>query len=268
MKLSNNALKILEKRYLQEGETPEERIRAIAKVVASAEGQNQKDWENKFFDLMNDNLFLPNSPTLMNYGMPGRSPQGSACFVLSIDDDLGDIFETIKEGALIHKTGGGTGYNFSSLRPENSLVGGTGKYSSGPISFLKVYDAATESVKQGGVRKGANMGILEVWHPDIEKFITCKSDDKTINNFNLSVGVTEDFFKAVIDNKDWELYWINKKGEKEISRTIKARYLFDLIIQYAHKNGEPGIIFMDRLQRANSVPSVEIEATNPCGRVN
>jgi ribonucleoside-diphosphate reductase alpha chain len=167
--------------------------------------------------------------------------------------------------ALISKSGGGNGFNFSSLRPAGSAVGGTGGVSSGPISFIKVYDAATESVKQGGVRKGANMGILEVWHPDIVEFIKCKAENGILKNFNLSVGVSESFFEAVEKDTDWELFWINKNGQKEVSKFIKARDLFSLIVEYAHKNGEPGMVFMDRLQAANVVPSVPIKATNPCG---
>lgn len=265
MKLSDNALTVLKKRYLQEGETPEDRFRAIAKEVAKAEDENNDTWEDIYFSLMDNNLFIPNSPAIMNYGVPGRQRQGSACFVLEVKDDLSDIFDTMRKAALISKTGGGTGFNFSSLRPANSRVGSTGGVSSGPISFIKVYDAATESVKQGGVRKGANMGILEVWHPDIVDFIKCKADDKVINNFNLSVGVTEEFFKAVENDAPWELYWVNSHGEKEISKFIQARELFDMIVEYAHRNGEPGIIFVDRLQASNSVPSIPIVATNPCG---
>jgi ribonucleotide reductase alpha subunit len=519
MKLSDNALTVLSKRYLQEGETPEQRFRAIAKTVASTEEKDQDKWEEIYYSLMDNNLFVPNSPAIMNYGVPGRPRQGSACFVLEVKDDLNDIFDTMRKAALISKTGGGTGFNFSTLRPARSRVGGTGGVSSGPISFIKVYDAATESVKQGGVRKGANMGILnclvgdtmihtldgripikdlvgktpyiyamdtttnmlhvaqanKVWkssanrdiirvwldndqyldctpdhefmlsdgsykpaselslgdslmafhkkiykddngkyrkqigststrtrdehiivandfcggpyntrthhahhkdgdpmnnypdnieiisksehgkthsdnleehrlriaaerkgktieeiyglekatewkkkmsaarlgrspwnkksenhkvirieilkekqdvydisvpkyhnfvanevfvhncnHPDIVDFVKCKAENNAINNFNLSVGVSEAFFKAVEEDAPWELYWINSKGEKEISNFIQARELFNMITEYAHRNGEPGIVFVDRLQASNVVPSIPIIATNPC----
>lgn len=278
LNLNENAIKILEKRYLDAGETPMERFTSMANKMASIEGEHTNQWAERFLTLFCQQRVLPNTPAIVNYGKEKRQQQGSACFVLPIKDDLNDIFDTIRKAALIHKSGGGTGYNFSSLRPNGSIVYTTGKFSSGVIPFIKAYDAATGAVSQGGTRRGANMGILNVNHPDIISFITCKSDNDDINNFNLSVGVTEEFFEAVKNDLDWELYfegedgkrvWMFPNGDESqplvTEIVVKAKYIYELILQYAHKNGEPGIIFVDRLQQYNSVPSRVIVATNPCG---
>lgn len=272
MGLSENAIKVLEKRYLaknKEGgllETPDEMFKRVAAAVAGADEQyfssdEVAKTEKEFYNLMASLDFLPNSPTLMNAGRP--LGQLAACFVLPIDDSMDAIFETIKNAALIHKSGGGTGFSFSRIRPAGSTVRTTGGVASGPVSFMKVFNSATEAVKQGGTRRGANMGILRVDHPDIKSFITCKQDSKEITNFNISVGVTEKFMEAVENDSEYDL--VHPKTGKVVA-TEKAREIFNLIIENAWNNGEPGIIFLDRINRTNTVPGAgEIESTNPCG---
>jgi ribonucleoside-diphosphate reductase alpha chain len=272
MGLSENAIKVLEKRYLtknEEGiviETPEEMFRRVARSVAQAEqnygsGADVDEIENRFYDLMANLDFLPNSPTLMNAGK--ELGQLSACFVLPVEDSMEGIFDAIKQAAIIHKSGGGTGFSFTRLRPAGSTVRSTGGVASGPISFMKVFNAATEAVKQGGVRRGANMGILRIDHPDILEFIQCKKDNKEVTNFNISVALTEDFMEAV--EKDREYPLVNPQN-KETVKWLKAREVFELIVEMAWTNGEPGIIFIDRMNKDNVlIRRGEIESTNPCG---
>lgn len=272
MELSKNALTVLERRYLiknGEGvviETVEELFRRVAGAIAASDRRYDENADcealaDSFYRMMTNLEFLPNSPTLMNAGRP--LGQLSACFVLPVEDTMEGIFEAIKQAALIHKSGGGTGFSFSRLRPCGSAVNSTGGVASGPISFMKVFNMATEAVKQGGTRRGANMGILRVDHPDIMEFIHCKTNNKEITNFNISVGLTEKFMNAVEAGKDYEL--VDPHGGR-VTGTLNAREVFECIVDAAWHNGEPGIIFLDRLNRDNVVPKAgEIESTNPCG---
>ena len=272
IKLSENAEKVLTKRYLAKNEkgeveeSPAELFKRVAKNIAEADKiydkkANLQKTEEEFYNVMKNLDFLPNSPTLMNAGR--YLQQLSACFVLPIEDSMDSIFETIKSAALIHKSGGGTGFSFSRLRARSSAVKTTGGVASGPISFLKVFNSATEAVKQGGTRRGANMGILLVTHPDILEFIKCKENDKEITNFNISVGTTDDFMEKVISDGEYDLI---DPHTKNTVQTLKAREVFDLIVKMAWKNGEPGIIFLDRMNQYNPTPEVGLyESTNPCG---
>jgi len=272
MALSENAIKVLEKRYLARDidnnliETPEEMFRRVAQTIAKADEGKISDAklkanEEKFFQLMMNLEFLPNSPTLMNAGRP--LGQLSACFVLPIDDSMEQIFDSIKNAALIHKSGGGTGFSFSRLRQKGAAVKSTGGVASGPVSFMKVFNAATEAVKQGGTRRGANMGILRVDHPDILEFIACKQNNADITNFNISVGLTEHFMNAVSVGADYDL--IDPKTKEPVGQ-LNAKEVFETMVKSAWKNGEPGMIFLDRLNRSNVTPALgEIESTNPCG---
>ncbi len=272
MKLTDNALKVLKKRYLAKDEDghitekPEDMFDRVARTIAADEkkykdGDDTGKLTKEFYDMMTNLDFLPNSPTLMNAGRP--LGQLSACFVLPVGDSMEEIFDAIKYAAIIHKSGGGTGFSFSRLRPKGATVRTTGGVASGPVSFMKVFNSATEAVKQGGTRRGANMGILRVDHPDILEFIKCKQDNNDITNFNISVGITEKFIKAV--QKD-EYYSLVDPHTKEIVKTLRAREVFDLIVDMAWNNGEPGIVFLDRINEKNPVPGIgEIESTNPCG---
>ena len=270
--VSPNARAVLEKRYLiRDGkgkviETPEAMFRRVAHHVAKADSNyNPKAditaREEEFYQAMLNMEFLPNSPTLMNAGR--ELGQLSACFVLPIDDSMSSIFDTLKYTALIHKSGGGTGFSFSSVRPEGDLVGSTGGVASGPVSFMKAFDAATDVIKQGGKRRGANMAILNVDHPDIMKFIKAKEDNTSLTNFNISVAITENFMKAVEDKSDYEL--VNPRTRQPVDKK-NAKEVFDQIVEMAWKNGEPGIIFIDRINNDNPTKNLgNIESTNPCG---
>ncbi|HAX17747.1 MAG TPA: adenosylcobalamin-dependent ribonucleoside-diphosphate reductase, partial [Actinobacteria bacterium] len=271
--LTSNAVTVLERRYLKRDEygnlleQPRDMFLRVARNIASAEKNYNKtdkeirEIEKQFFDIMTDLDFLPNSPTLMNAGR--ELQQLAACFVLPVGDSMSAIFEALKETALIQKSGGGVGYSFSNIRPKNDVVLSTKGVSSGPISFMTVFNAATDTIKQGGTRRGANMGILRVDHPDILEFITAKEDNEKLTNFNISVGVTEAFMKAVENDDEYEV--INPRTKEVVSR-YKAREVFGKIIYQAWKNGDPGIIFLERLNKDNPTPHIGIiESTNPCG---
>ncbi len=270
--LSENGMAVLERRYLakdREGNTiedPKGMFLRVARTMAAIETQydasaNVDEWTRTFYRLIANLEFVPNSPTLMNAGR--ELGQLSACFVLPVEDSIDDIFDSVKNTAQIHKSGGGTGFAFSRLRPEGDVVGSTGGVASGPVSFIKIFDAATEQVKQGGTRRGANMGILHIQHPDVEKFIHVKDDNQTLQNFNISLAVTDAFMEALESGSDFEL--INPHSG-QVTGTLNAREVFDDVTRSAWKTGDPGMIFIDKINAQNPTPALgQIESTNPCG---
>lgn len=275
-KLSLNALTVLRERYLAKDlsgavvESPDEMFSRVSSFVAQADKKYDKNVDlqkvsEAFYSMLSDLDFLPNSPTLMNAGT--EIPQLAACFVLPIEDSLESIFTTLKNAAIIHQSGGGTGFSFSRLRPRGDIVKSTRGVSSGPVSFIRVYDAATEAIKQGGRRRGANMAILRVDHPDILEFIGAKEATVTLRNFNISVAITDDFMQRVQENKDYEL--VNPRTGQP-TKSLSAAEVWNLIITMAWRTGDPGVVFIDRMNnsRSNPVPSLgRIESTNPCGEV-
>lgn len=272
LEITANALEVLRRRYLSkdgEGKTtesPDEMFRRVAQNLAEGDrvedpGHDIEPIAEEFYQMLAHLEFLPNSPTLMNAGR--ELQQLSACFVLPVPDDMEGIFESATHTALIHKSGGGTGFGFSQLRPENDVVGSTGGVASGPVSFIKIFDTATDVVKQGGTRRGANMGILNVQHPDILKFIHVKDDDRSLQNFNISVALTEHFMEKVRSNEDYEL--VNPRTGRVVD-TQSAREVYEQLVNSAWKTGDPGIVFIDRINAEHPTPNVGlIEATNPCG---
>ncbi|NTU41781.1 MAG: adenosylcobalamin-dependent ribonucleoside-diphosphate reductase [Nitrospirales bacterium] len=270
MELTENALTVLKARYLlrdEKGElieTPEEMFRRVARTVASAEALYNEDpsyWEERFYDLMTSLKFLPNSPTLMNAGK--TQGQLAACFVLPVEDSIKAIFDTLKNAALILQSGGGTGFSFSHLRPRADVARSTGGIASGPVSFMRIYNTATEVVKQGGARRGANMGMLRVDHPDIMEFIRLKRTEGELTNFTISVSITDSFMDALRTDREYSL--INPRSGETVGR-LRAKEVFGEMARSAWEAGDPGVIFIDRINRSNPTPHIgRIESTNPCG---
>ncbi|MBI5204778.1 MAG: adenosylcobalamin-dependent ribonucleoside-diphosphate reductase [Nitrospirae bacterium] len=270
MDLTDNALKILQARYLLKDEkgrvieTPEAMFRRVAHAVASAErlyGEDSSLWADVFYEIMSGLRFLPNSPTLMNAGKD--IGQLAACFVLPVDDSMKSIFDTLKNAALILQSGGGTGFSFSKLRPKSDIVRSTGGIASGPVSFMRIYNTATDVIKQGGARRGANMGVLRVDHPDILDFIRVKRTEGELTNFNISVALTDAFMDSLKNSGEYGL--INPRS-KAVTGKIRAQDVFDEIVKSAWETGDPGLIFIDRINRDNPTPHIgNMESTNPCG---
>lgn len=270
MELSENARAVLKARYLLKDEsgnvteTPEEMFQRVAKSVSEAErgyGQDQDIWAERFFALMNDLKFLPNSPAMMNAGK--RLGQLAACFVLPVRDSMDSIFSSLKNAAMILQSGGGTGFSFSHLRPRADVVSSTGGVASGPVSFMRIFNTATEVIKQGGARRGANMGILSVHHPDILDFIRIKRTSGELENFNISVAATDSFMKAVLADEEYEL--LNPRTGRVYKR-VRAKAVFDEIVESAWETGDPGLVFIDVINKANPTPQIgAMESTNPCG---
>ena len=270
MELSENALKVLRARYLlkdEKGEiieSPKEMFRRVSHAIAAAEKLYHNDarfWEERFYDLMTSLKFLPNSPAIMNAGK--SMGQLAACFVLPVEDSMTSIFDTLKNAALILQSGGGTGFSFSNLRPRSDIVRSTGGIASGPVSFMKIYNTATEVIKQGGARRGANMGILRIDHPDILEFIKVKRNEKELANFNISVAVPDSFMETLHRDGEYEL--VNPRSG-EVAGTLKAKQVFDEIVASAWETGDPGLVFIDRINQANPTPHIgRFESTNPCG---
>ncbi len=293
--LTDNARQVLIRRYVRRGrngepvETVEEMFWRVAYHVAACErvwGVDILDRAAQFYELLTSKRFFPNSPTFTGAGTP--LGQLAACFVLPISDDMGrdqaGIFQTLRDAALIQQTGGGNGFSFSRLRPKGTLVKTSAGQATGPVGFLRVYDKAFGEIAQGGTRRGANMAVLRVDHPDVEEFITCKTDENAITNFNISVGITDAFMRAVKDDKEWDLRFPDVRSEAykrftgtleqaeaagvpiQVFKTVRARELFDKIVRQAHHNGEPGMLFLDAANSSNPVPNMyQLEATNPCG---
>jgi ribonucleoside-diphosphate reductase alpha chain len=274
LQLSKNANRVLEARYLRRNlrgdisETPDQLFTRVARAVAEAEllygpSTEAGRWEERFYQMLSSLDFLPNSPTLMNAGTP--LGQLSACFVLPIEDSMESIFGTLRDAALVQRTGGGTGFSFSRLRPTGDLISSTGGLSSGPVSFMKIYDCVTENIKQGGKRRGANMAVLRCDHPDIEEFIRVKRDGLSLRNFNISVGVTDEFMQAVSLNGTFQL---RHPSDGRVLGSRGARSLFSTICDTAWETGDPGLLFLDTIERDNPTPMVgHLESTNPCGEV-
>ena len=272
--LSHNALQILRKRYLRKDEkgkvieTPDEMFERVANSVASVnahyrDGRNVEDESNEFYRMMRSLEFLPNSPAIMNAGT--EIQQLAACFVIPVEDSIESIYDAVKYAAIIHQSGGGTGFSFSKLRPEGDIVKSTGGVASGPVSFMRVFDAATEAIKQGGRRRGASMGVLRVDHPDVEKFIHSKEDLSSLSNFNISVSATDDFMGKAQSGLDYDL--VNPRSGEVVGK-LNAGEVLDDICDMAWKTGDPGLIFIDAINRVNPTPQLgEMETTNPCGEV-
>jgi len=272
VQLTENALRILQTRYLKRDgagnvvETPDQMLQRVAQHVASAEthfdpAAKVEEVADSLYGMMASMEFLPNSPTLMNAGR--ELGQLAACFVLPIEDSLESIFEAVKDTALIHQSGGGTGFSFSHLRPKNDIVSTTSGVASGPVSFMQVFNKATDVIKQGGTRRGANMGVLRVDHPDIAEFVAVKRNPTELTSFNLSVAITREFMEAL--ERDGETALINPHT-RQLVETVAAREIFDLIVDCAYESGEPGVLFLDHINRDNPTPQLgEIESTNPCG---